>query len=1016
MSKFALTPFHVVLAFSFFALPAAAATDARVSETYGKLPLQFEANRGQTDKQVRFLSRGAGYSLYLTSSEAVLVLSQPRADAKRDAQTPAKSVALRMSLVGATRKPEVSGLDELPGKANYFIGKDRSKWRTNVPTYAKVHYQNVYPGIDLVYYGNQRQLEYDFVVAPGADPKKIVLGFKGADKLEIDAQGDLVLHAAGGDIRQHKPVIYQEIDGVRQEIAGGYVIKSGKRAGFQLAAYDSTRPLIIDPVVLSYSTYLGGNSSDEALGVAVDTAGNAYVTGSTSSIDFPTTAGAFDTTYHGPGSGSFPDVFVTKLNPSGSALVYSTYIGSSGDDIGHGIAVDAAGNAYVTGYTCCATGFPTTPGAFQTASGGASDIFVTKLDPAGSGLVYSTYLGGSSYEVGVGIAVDSSGNAYVTGTTSSPNFPTTPGAFQAAFAGGRSNQEGQNPSDAYVTKLNATGSALVYSTYLGGEGNDRSQAIALDATGSVFVTGFTDSLLFPTTPGAFRPASDGLSAYVTKVNPAGSGLAYSTYLGGNSQGMGIAVDTQGNAYVTGDAGAGFPTTVGAYQPVSASGIFVAKMNSAGSALVYSTYLADSESHSTGIAVDMLANAYVAGWTTSTSFPTTAGALQPTFGGGSSSDGFVTKLNPGGSALVYSTYLGGSADDSINGIAVAANGDTYVTGSTYAGGATSNDFPTTAGAFQPIFVGGQFTSDAFVAKIADANQTPPSTPFYGTPFAIPGTFEAEDFDRGGEGVAYHDNVPGNAGGQYRPGEDVDIIASSDSAGGAYVVNNFETGEWLNYTINVQSASNYDIELRVTSMFADSAFHVEVDGVDVTGRISVPNTGSWSSFQWVGKKGIALRGGQHVLKIVSDQQYFDLNSVRVLQSTTRFEENAATYTRAWNTYGPETGTFSGGTILASNQIAATATFAFSGAAVNWIGVKCNVCGIAAVSVDGGLPTIVNTSGPGAPGSLASEVVFSASGLAPDVTHTLAITATGLGTGLPGLLTGGTYVAIDSFDVTR
>src|SRR5437660_7006223 len=280
--------------------------------------------------------------------------------------------------------------------------------------------------------------------------------------------------------------------------------------------------------------------------------------------------------------------------------------------------------------------------------------------------------------------------------------------------------------------------------------------------------------------------------------------------------------------------------------------------------------------------------------------------------------------------------------------------------------------------------------AFTAPAGAATEAP----FYGTPFAIPGSFEAEDFDRGGEGVAYHDNVPGNAGGQYRPNEDVDIIVSSDSAGGGYVVNNFETGEWLNYTVNVQTATNYDIELRVASAFTNSAFHVEIDGVDVTGRISVPNTGSWSSFQWVGKKGIPLSAGKHVLKIFTEQQYFDLNSVRVLQSAIRFEENAAAYTGAWNTYGPETGTFSGGTIVATNQIAATARFAFTGTAVNWIGVKCNVCGVATVSIDGGIPTVVNTFGPAAPGSLASESVFFASGLAPDVTHTLVITVTSVG----------------------
>src|SRR5258705_341719 len=270
MSRYASIPSRRMLVlFPFLAgffLPAAGATDARVSESYGKLPLHFEANRGQTDKDVRFLSRGRGYALYLTASEAVLVLAKPGADAKR--------VALRMSLVGAARKPVVTGLDELPGKANYFIGKDPAKWHRDVPTYAKVHYRGIYPGVDLVYYGNQRQLEYDFVVAPGADPKKIVLGFKGADKIKIDAQGDLVLHAAGGDIRQHKPIIYQEVDGIRQEIAGSYVRKGANRVGFQVAQYDSTQPLIIDPVVLSYSTYLGGTGFDGAFGIVVDAEGN----------------------------------------------------------------------------------------------------------------------------------------------------------------------------------------------------------------------------------------------------------------------------------------------------------------------------------------------------------------------------------------------------------------------------------------------------------------------------------------------------------------------------------------------------------------------------------------------------------------------------------------------------------------------------------------------------------------------------------------------------------------------
>src|SRR6266700_386271 len=673
MSGYALIPsrrMFTVFTFLAFALPAAAATDARLSETYGKLPLHFEANRGQTDKDVRFLSRGAGYSLYLTASEAVLVLAKPNADAKgdvratrerRDTPTRAQSVALRMSLVGAARKPVVSGLDEQPGKANYFIGKDRSKWRTNVPTYAKVHYQNVYPGIDLVYYGNQRQLEYDFVVAPGADPKKIALRFQGAEKVEIDAQGELVLHTTGGDMRQHKPVIYQEIDGVRRDIDGGYVIKSGKRVGFQIAAYDTSRPLIIDPVVLSYSTFLGGSFEDEGSGIAVDAAGNAYVTGMTASINFPTTPGAFNTT-----NGQFPAAFVTKLDPAGSTLVYSTYLGGSGDDRGRGIAVDSQGNAYVTGATL-STDFPTTVGAFQTASRGSAESFVTKLDPTGSTLVYSTYLGGTGQDNSAGIAVDTLGQAYVTGTTASPDFPTTPGAFQPAFAGPGPTPNGIG-GDAFVTKLDPSGSTLVYSTYLRGGGPDVGSGITVDAPGNIYVTGATNSINFPTTAGAFQQNSGGGSsndAFVAKLDPKALGplsLVYSTFLGGSGpdRGSGIAVDANGNAYVTGVA------------------------NSA-------------------------------------DFPTTAGAFQPIFGGGGSGDAFVAKVNPtalGPLSLVYSSYLGGVGLDEGNGIAVDANGNAYVIGRTGTNPDPNNNFPTTAGAFQATFGGG---FDAFVTKITDVVQ-------------------------------------------------------------------------------------------------------------------------------------------------------------------------------------------------------------------------------------------------------------------------------------------------------
>ena len=686
-----------ILVLSFLAslaLPAVAFAAARASESYGKLPLHFEANHGQAHKDVRFLSRGPGYGVYLTAGEAVLVLAKSNPDAKRGARsTPetkaqAKSVALRMSLVGAAREPQVTGLDELPGKANYLIDKDRSKWRTNVPTYARVHYREVYPGIDLVYYGDQRQLEYDFVVAPGADPKKIVLGFKGADELEINAQGELVLHAAGANLHQRKPVIYQDIDGVRREIAGGYVRKGANRVGFQVAAYDASRPLIIDPLVLSYGTYLGGGAGDFGLGIAVDAAGNAYVTGNTPSFDFPTTAGAFQPTARGRG-------FLTKLDPTGSALVYSTYLNINGGGEGGAVAVDTDGNAYVTG------------------SG-----FVAKLDPAGAALIYSILFNGS----GNGVALDADRNAYVTGIAG-PNFQTTIGAFQTTFAGDQ---------DAFVMKIDPTGSAPVYATYLGGNTYDWGFGIAVDSGGNAYVAGMTFSANFPTTAGAFQPAGSG-GAFVTKLNPSGSALVYSTYLGVGGGANGIAVDAAGSAYVTGSAGQNFPTTAGAFQTTFGGRLafggdaFVTKLDPSGSALVYSTYLGGSGTdEGKSIAVDAAGNAYVTGSTNLPSFPTTPDAFQRCCGGGFNGSGaFFTKLNPTGSALVYSTFIDGNDFDAGLGIAVDPNGNAYITGSS-----NSTRFPTTAGSFQPGLAGliccQRPPADAFVVKFIEDNIAPNTT--------------------------------------------------------------------------------------------------------------------------------------------------------------------------------------------------------------------------------------------------------------------------------------------------
>jgi hypothetical protein len=680
-------------------------------ETYGKLPIRFEANRGQTGPQVDFLARGSGYTLYLTATEAVLVMRQGQGN---------RPGVLRMKLIGANPAPQVAGLEQLPGTAHYFIGNDPRAWRTSVPTFARVEYRDVYPGVSLVYYGSQGQLEYDFVVAPGADPEAIRLSFAGTDRLEIDARGDLVIHTAAGVIRQHKPVLYQEVNGVRREVSGGYLLKDRDQIAFQVAAYDASRPLVIDPV-LTYSTFLGGGFWEEGKAIAVDGSGNAYVTGLSESLDFPAPGGT-PLTPNGP-----TDAFVAKFDASG-ALVYSAFLGGNSEDTGLGIAVDRSGNVYVTGFTH-STNFPTLSG-FQSGSGGLTDAFVMKLDVTGRP-VYSSYLGGSGFDEGRAIAVDASGNAYVTGVTFSP-FPTL-NPFQAVFGGG---------SDAFVAKVDAGGSALVFSTYLGGSGSESGHGIAVDVSGNAYVTGQTSSANFPTA-NAFQSASGGTGdAFVTKLSPAGV-LAYSTYLGGSSgdEGLGIAVDGSGNAHVTGGTGSiNFPN-VNALQAASGGGAdgFVTKFNASGSTLLYSTYLGgDGLDKGIAIAVDGSGNAYVTGQTDSSNFPKVDPPAAAS-GTGVGGDAFVTKLNPAGSALVYSTYLGGGSMDAGTGIAVDGAGHAYVVGDT-----TSFDFPT-VNPSQPELGGeGDFGTDAFVAMILNpAPPKPDPTPVV-VPFA-PGSFTLREAD-------------------------------------------------------------------------------------------------------------------------------------------------------------------------------------------------------------------------------------------------------------------------------
>src|SRR5215213_409803 len=938
------------------------------SDAYGRLPLSFELNQGQTDPRVKFLARGQGYGLFLTDTEALFSFSEP-------------SGQLRMRLQGAATSPQVAGVDQLPGKVNYLLGNQSENWRTNIPTYARVRYEHVYPGVDLIYYGNQKQLEYDFVVEPSASFKQIRLAFDGAGKPRLNRRGDLILKSGARKIILLRPKAYQEIGGKQREVSVRYLLKSRGQVAFHVGAYDKSRQLVIDPVLV-YSTYLGGSNQDVGNSIAADSSGNAYITGQTSSLNFPTGSAMQ------AANGGSADVFVAKLNTTGSALIYSTYLGGPNIDIATSIAIDNAGNAYITGQTGSTT-FPVVNALHPTLSNSA-DAFVAELNSSGSALVYSTYLGGRSTDAGNSIAIDSSGNDYVTGSSFSTDFPTTnpiqanrsgnslfmtvdgagnwtasdsalpvagvgdlvfqPGnssviyastdvgvfkttdggsnwtalagtlplpvnklaldptnpaiIYAATFTGMFKSIDGGNSfaainngfdsfaqtilvdpvtpttlygtsigssvfksvdsganwtqtvvsfnaglingltidpntpstlyaatssagifkstnsaaswtqsntgflfgtransvvidktnnllyaatnfgifksvdgannwtnisgnidfttvtfiafdpsntstiyigtfsgpmkttnagvtwnlsnngypgttinslvinpanpstlyigtnggSDVFVTKLSAGGASQVYSTYLGGSLIEAGQSIALDAAGNAYVTGSTSSSNFPTA-NALQPAKAfSTDAFVTKLNANGSALVYSTYLGGeiNDAGRSITVDTSGNAYIAGSTSSlDFPV-VNAFQPSNAGFLndgFVTKINAAGSALIYSTYLGgDSNDDCSGIAIDATGSAYVTGSTSSSNFPT-AGALQPTRNG-SGSDAFVTKLAPTGSSLIHSTYLGGSGTDVAVGIALDSSQNIYIVGTT-----GSSNFPT-VNALQP----------------------------------------------------------------------------------------------------------------------------------------------------------------------------------------------------------------------------------------------------------------------------------------------------------------------------
>ncbi|MBF0317718.1 MAG: SBBP repeat-containing protein, partial [Nitrospirae bacterium] len=549
------------------AIPATTAVDAKppddktVSTAYMKLPLYFIENNGQVDKRVRFYEKGASHATYFTNDGVYITLTQAvKSKAKsKDPSTGVKQETIKLSFKGANSNVEIVPEAMQGGRVNYFIGNDKSKWRTDIPTYRSVLYRNVYDGIDVRFYGNNSQLEYDIIVSPGSSPDVVKMSYEDVKGLKVRDDGALEIALRLGKIIKGRPYIYQQKDGSgKVEVAGGFKVIDREKAkkggynylvGFKVDKWDNAYALVLDPV-LSYSTYLGGSGNDSGLGIAIDSAGNAYVTGYAISTNFPTTSPIQAT--HGGGS---YDAFVAKLNPTGNALVYSTYIGGSGYDQGQGIAVDSSGNVYVTGATQ-STNFPTVSALQSTHGGGGNDAFVLKLNATGSTLVYSSYLGGSgtdnsNYNC---IAVDSSGNAYITGVTSSTNFPTV-SAFQSTSAGG--------DYDAFVAKLNTTGSALVYSTYLGGSGSDGGQGIAVDSSGNAYISGVTNSTNFPTVSAFQSTYAGGLyDVFVAKFNTTGNTLVYSTYLGGSGydNDLGIAIDSSSNAYVAGlTQSTNFPT-------------------------------------------------------------------------------------------------------------------------------------------------------------------------------------------------------------------------------------------------------------------------------------------------------------------------------------------------------------------------------------------------------------------------------------------------------------------------
>jgi uncharacterized repeat protein (TIGR01451 family) len=688
VSRFGLRVRSAGVGFALFCGLAAAASGAPASlaEVSAKMPLRFEENVGQLrEAGVRYFAQGKGYRLLLSAGEAEL-----RLDGAEAPET------VRLRLAGGAGEPALAGVDPLPTKTHYLLGRDPRGWHTGVANFAAVRYQNVYPGTDMVFAGNERRVEQTFYLAAGAEPRRIRMVYEGAAQAEVGKGGELILHTQKGGLTADRPVAYQTVRGQRRPVECRYALLSqgtgAPAVGFVLGKYDRKRPLVIDPV-FSNSTFLGGADGENGNAVGIDGSGNIYIAGGTISTNFPATSGSAQTSNGGPVGAEAWDGFIAKIDPTGTTLLYATYLGGSGSDEVNGIAVDAAGNAYLTGYTY-STDFPgVTGGSIQSAYAGERDAFLAKLNAAGSALIYSTYLGGAVTDHGKGVAIDASGNAYVTGFTGSDDFPVTVGAFQTSFAGA--------VSDAFVTKVDSTGSAVVYSTFLGTSDEDAANGIAVDTAGGAYVAGTTCSTSFPVTAGALETVSPGadcdnglFDAFVTKLNAAGTALAYSTYLGGEKYDAanGLAVDADGKAYVTGVTTSTSFTGVdgSSYQPgnpFQGTGAFLTKIDAAGDAVSYSTFLGglgDGETSGQGVTVDAAGNAYVTGIVTvvdaheeipianATTLQTSPGSLEP--------DGFVTKFDATG-FVVLSTFFGGRDADAGSAIAVDSSRNAiYVAGS------------------------------------------------------------------------------------------------------------------------------------------------------------------------------------------------------------------------------------------------------------------------------------------------------------------------------------------------